>query len=106
MTAGHIFFRQTFHSYFLVEPVRTFLLIALSKLCSENSGCFFKIQSPRHHGRRLAILFENLFATSGFPELYAVNILEEKGSRRYGTVRNDSAGRTGFVGISPRDGGA
>ena len=51
---------------------------------------------------KVAILVVNLFATSGFPELYAVNILEEKGSRRYGTVRNDSAGRTGFVGISPR----
>ena len=49
----------------------------------------------------LAILVVNLFATSGFPELYAVNILEDQ-SCRYGTVRNDSAGRTGFVGISPR----
>ena len=29
----------------------------------------------------LAILVVNLFATSGFPELYAVNILEEQSCR-------------------------
>ena len=47
----------------------------------------------------LAILVVNLFATNGFPELNAVDILEEQSVV---PVRDDSAGRTGFVGISPR----
>ena len=51
----------------------------------------------------LAILVVNLFATNGFPELNAVDILEEQSVV---PVRDDSAGRTGFVGISPWDGGA